>query len=258
MLSSYLEFTGMRRKQRAGEPFLLATDFVYPTTLLPLVLYSLKRGCSLAVASEKVRGYVRTVQQADLPPEGRTYLPAIRLPRAPEDYWDVLGRLENLSANTQLFGNNPEAYHYLLGELVDNIYEHAQAERAFVMAQFYPTSRTIEVCFLDDGATIPGSLGHGTNTPYPTERHYQAILDAARGRSAKGGGERGYGLSSSIRLITSLGGGALIVSGAGAVVAGADGLSPYSLSDDHHLEGTLVSLRLADSDRRVNFYELIE
>ena len=142
---------------------------------------------------------------------------------------------------------------------VDNIYEHAEASRAYVMAQCYPKKRLIEVSFMDDGMTIPRSLETGTGTKYPAEGGHTAILDALQGKSAKAGGERGFGLRSSVRIANALGGEVLIVSGRGAVVAGPRGhRSVYSLTPPYGLDGTLVSIRLPESSKKINLYELVE
>lgn len=258
LLESYLLFCEIRGQSRQNAELLIRAGFVFPTTLLPLALLSSKLGLPLRATSESVQGYVQTVLSADHPPSGRSYLPAIRLPKDPPLRSDVLARLENLSAKTRLFSNNTNAYDYLLSELVSNIYDHSAAQAAYVMAQYYPTSGVMEVCFLDDGSSIPGTLGRGLGVAYPPEEHHQAILDAIGGMSSKGGSERGYGLPSSIKIITALGGEVLIVSGAGAVVVTPRGVSPYVLRADHRFDGTLVSFRMADSDTRIDFYRLVE
>ena len=91
---------------------------------------------------------------------------------------------------------------------------------------------------MDDGRTILGSLEEGTGTPYLPNESHRAILDALAGKSAKGGNERGYGLRTSVRIVTALGGEVLIVSGRGAVVIDRNGrVSAYRLRLRHQLGG---------------------
>jgi len=62
----------------------------------------------------------------------------------------------------------------------------------------------IELGFLDDGITIPGSFNkHGRH--YDEKDHYKAIDAAIRGKSTKAGRERGFGLSSNVEMFRDLG-----------------------------------------------------
>jgi hypothetical protein len=259
VLLSYLIFCEIRQRYRRSGKLELEADFVFPTTLLPLGVLVAQCKKPVHASNPAVQGYVDWILHADDPLRGDTYVPVVRLPKDPGAYRKVLDHLEDLSKTTQLFASNRDAYHYLLSELVDNIYEHAQASRAYVMAQCYPKKGLIETSFMDDGMTIPRSLQLGTGTSYPSGRAPRAILDALEGKSAKGGGERGFGLRSSVRIVNALGGEVLIVSGRGAVVARErTGLSVYLLPPRYELNGTLVSVRVPNSDKRINLYEHVE
>ena len=239
--------------------FCLDCDFVFPITLLPLAVLMNRTGQTLQTSNKAVQGYVDWILRADNPPPGSTYLPLVRLPHDPEASGEVLSHLEDLSKSTRLFSKNRDAYRYLLSELIDNIYEHSSASRAYVMAQYYPRKGLIEASFMDDGITIPGSLQHARGTAYGPQTDYLAIIDALKGRSAKGGDERGFGLRSCVRVVNALGGDVLIVSGSGAVVSEQGGQAmPYRLTSTHKLEGTLVGLRLRDEEKTVNLYSLVE
>jgi hypothetical protein len=258
-LESYLTFCRVRLRYRRSRRLELDTDFVFPTTLLPLAVLVGKTKATLHATSGAVQGYADWIMSADNPPQGGTYVPIVRLPKDPEAYGSVLERLRDLSESTGLFAANRDAYHYLLAELIDNIYEHAQADRAYVMAQCYPKKGLIEAGFMDDGMTIPKSLEAGIGRAYPIDKAHVAIHDALKGTSSKGGGERGFGLQSSVRIVNALGGEVLVVSGRGAAVANKDGrVSLFSLRPEYALEGTLVGIRLPDSDKRINLYQLVE
>lgn len=259
VLQSYLTFCRVRQRYQKSGRLELDANFVFPTTLLPLAVLVAQCKKPVRASNSAVQGYVDWVMHADDPLAGDTYVPVVRLPSDPQVYRQVIEHLEDLSETTQLFSANTDAYHYLLSELVDNIYEHAQASRAYVMAQCYPKKRLIEASFMDDGMTIPKSLESGTGTKYPANAAHTAILDALQGKSAKGGDERGFGLRSSVRIANALGGEVLIVSGRGAVVAGKQGgRSVYLLTPPYTLDGTLVSIRLPESTKKINLYKLVE
>jgi hypothetical protein len=256
---SYLTYCRVRQRYKRSGKLELRADFVFPTTLLPLAVLVAHCKQPVHATSAAVQGYVDWILHADDPLAGDTYVPFVRLPKDPQLYLKVIKHLEDLSETTTLFAGNTDAYHYLLSELVDNIYEHARASRAYVMAQCYPRKRLIEASFMDDGMTISKSLETGTGTKYLPNEAHKAIIDALGGKSAKGGGERGFGLRSSVRIANALGGEVLIVSGRGAVVTGKPGHGlAYSLPQAFGLDGTLVSIRLPESDKRINLYKLVE
>ena len=259
ILESYLTFCRVRRRYRRVGKLELDADFVFPATLLPLAVLVGKTGASLTSSSPAVQGYVNWIMSADDPSPGRTYVPIVRLPKNPEAYRNVLERLKDLSESTELFSVNRDAYHYLLSELIDNIYEHAQADRAYVMAQCYPKKGLIEASFMDDGMTIPKALATGAGRAYRTDQAHAAIHDALKGVSSKGGGGRGFGLQSSVRIVNALGGEVLVVSGRGAAVAEKQGrVRLFSLSPGDALEGSLVGFRVQDTTKRINLLELVE
>jgi anti-sigma regulatory factor (Ser/Thr protein kinase) len=259
VLRSYLSFCEIRQRYKTTGKLVVDTDFVFPTTLLPLAVLAAQSGRRVAASYPAVRGYVDWITHADDPPKGGTYVPVVRLPSNPQAHVEVLKHLEDLSVTTHLFSANRDAYHYLLSELIDNIYEHAGASRAYVMAQCYPKKGLIEASFMDDGVSIPKSLERGRGVSYAPDRAHRAILDALGGASAKSRDERGYGLRSSVRVVNALGGVVLIVSGRGAVVAREDGgNSVYRLSPQNQLDGTLVSIQLSNSSKRINLYEQLE
>ena len=149
VLQSYLTFCGVRKRYQKSGRLELDTDFVFPTTLLPLAVLVATCRKPVRASNPAVQGYVNWILRADDPLVGDTYVSLVRLPRDPQVYSAVIDHLEDLSETTQLFSGNTDAYHYLLSELVDNIYEHAEASRAYVMAQCYPKKRLIEVSFMD-------------------------------------------------------------------------------------------------------------
>lgn len=117
-------------------------------------------------------------------------------------------------------------YTYVIGELMDNIYQHSEFTYASVMAQKYGKKGFIELCFFDNGITIPGSFAkHGK--AYPKDGHAKAIYDAISGKSTEADVGRGFGLSTNVDMFRDIGGEVLIVSGNGAVYVNKLGLASY-------------------------------
>lgn len=259
VIGSYAAFCEVRNSFDASGILELESDFVYPTTLLPLLVLMDRTGAKLQTSNASVRGYIDRIAQPGLPPVGSTFIPCVRLPRVRGDGEELVIRLGYLSSSTRLFSNNREAYLYLLSELTGNIYEHASADHAYVMAQYYPAKGLIEASFMDDGVTIQGSLEQGRRNSYLRSDPNAALLDALNGVSAKSDGRRGYGLRTSVSIATALGGEVLIVSGRGAIVAQPGrNLSPYRLREDQALHGTLISVRLSEGDKKINLYDHLE
>jgi hypothetical protein len=259
VLQEYRVYTAARSRFRASGKLELDIDFVFPTTLLPIAVLMARDNVPLVATNPSVQGYVDWITTAGGPVPGGTFLPIVKLSRRPEAGQMDLGRLQDLSTTTQLFAGNRQAYLYVLSEMVDNIYQHARSTHAFAMAQYYPARGVMELSFMDDGITIPKSLELGTGRPYLVDRASDAIYDALNGLSSKPGGERGYGLPTSVRMVNELGGDALVVSGRGCLVA-RPRLAPllYTLRAVEELEGTLVTLRLPDSSKTINFYDFVE
>lgn len=112
-----------------------------------------------------------------------------------------------------------------------------------ILAQKYPKKGFIEICFLDDGVSIPQNFEtHGYNFEYDSE----AIIQAINGRSTKvqcfGGPERGYGLNNILNIFVEGGKGELLVVSRKGVFYKSQDAKIYELGKE--FQGTLVSLRI--------------
>lgn len=147
------------------------------------------------------------------------------------------------------------AFKYLLSELTDNIYQHAEFENAFVIAQRYPKYGFSEICIIDNGITIFGSF---KRKGYLFGEDYDAVAYAINGLSAKGR-ERGYGLGSNTRIFTAgLKGEILVVSGNGAVYASPNTQKIYKFRNIYSLGGTMVSIKIPFPAPKADIYEYLE
>jgi len=242
-----------------GSIDLRSCGFIYPTTLVPLLALSRKSQWPWRVNPKtKVGGYLNYILSRRGPMAiGSSYVAPISLPSSPEDFKKVLKGLHPLQTESALFRENEVAYKYVIGELVDNIYEHSRFQHASVMGQKYAQGGYIELCFFDDGITIPGSFIKQGKT-YDKKAHKDAILQAVRGASTKPEKGRGYGLSTNVEMFRDIGGEVFIASGYGAIYVDKGSVIPYSLNESSRMEGTLISLRVEDRPRIVNIYEYAE
>ena len=259
-VSHYSAFCAYRAEgRRTGSVDLQSCEFIYPTTLVPLLALSRKSEWPWKVNPKtQVRGYLNYIlNRRGSRAIGSSYVAPVSLPSSPEDFKNVLKGLHSLQSQSALFRRNEVAYKYVIGELVDNIYEHSAFQHASVMGQKYAQGGYIELCFFDDGITIPGSfVKHGR--AYDKKAHKDAIIEAVKGASTKQEKGRGYGLSTNVEMFRDIGGEVFIASGYGAIYVDKGGVIPYTLDDSSRMEGTLISLRVRDRARVVNVYEYVE
>jgi hypothetical protein len=238
-------------------------DWIYPTTLLPLGSFLIAgRRAYKEPRNRDVADYISIMLRTDpgRVDGRRSYVPLVPLPSTSTEGDRVLGSIYKLHDHGRLYGGE-NAFKYLIGELVDNVYQHSGFSNAFVMAQRYDKKGFVEVAIIDDGITIGGSL---RRAGFRTEDDVAAIARVLKeGISAKGADTRGYGLRSNASIFTTgLKGEMLIVSGGGAVEIGRSepgrGVrqNNYRLEEDFcPLNGTLVSVRIPFPSEEIDLYD---
>ena len=257
IVNNYLLFCNYRERAKSTKKIDLSwCNWLFPTTLLPLGVF-IKKNKSMKYLpphNQNVANYVDlvtgkiTLEDA----ENKSYLPCVYLPKNRKEATDILECIFRLHNNGKEYGGET-VFKYLVGELVDNIYEHSEFENALVMAQRYDQKGFVEICFFDDGITIPGSF----KKQGMIFEDQQAIMEAVNGLSTKSK-ERGFGLSSNMTIFTKgMDGKVFIVSGRGAVYVGKSRQKVYKLQDQHRLEGTLISIRIPVPAPKVNIYDYL-
>ena len=227
--------------------------------MLPLLACASKFNWSLEVDPHSPAGRYLSymLRKSGSPVGGSSYLAPVKLPPSASECEVVLEGLYSLQTKSKFVQNNQMAFKYTIAELVDNIYEHSEFHYAYVMAQKYPQGRYIELCFFDDGISIPGSF-EKIGRHYDSGAHTGAIMDAIRGASTKPEVGRGYGLSTNVEMFRDIGGEVLIVSGNGAIYLDKGSIVPYMLNMTSRMDGTLISLRVQDRPRIVKLYEYVQ
>lgn len=262
LMDYYLEYCKFRQLgHNDGRIDLTKCEFIHPTTLIPLLADTEKKGWIwLTDPNNPVGGYLDYILGSGKTSEsGKSYISPVRLPKKQAESEKVLSSLYQLESKSHLFskGEGTDGYRYVISELTDNIYDHSEFENAFVMAQKYALTGYIELCFYDDGITIPGSY-QKCGTSYPPKTHHKAILSAIQGVSTKADVGRGFGLSSNVEVFRNIGGEILIVSGHGAIFVDKGGIIPFQLGDDRAMNGTLISIRVLDGRQNLKLYQYLE
>lgn len=134
----------------------------------------------------------------------KTYLPIVCIPvkyanpQERENLTSVFRQLltRQLNIDRQL----ETAITYIVSETFDNINEHAEMGKGWIMAQNYKTKGYLDVCIVDTGVGILESYNSEKFSDIKT--HKEAINNAVNGKSTKDRAEtRGYGISTSRRLL---------------------------------------------------------
>lgn len=253
-MRDYLVYAKVREQVfDTGDMDLGSVKFLTPTTLLPLSITVRKSHGTFRMIpppDPNVQDYLEFMMDnygiARL--NKQTYLPIVGLPENEVDSQPILKKIYQLGGD--IGGKN--AFRYLVGELVDNIYQHSSFKNALVMAQKYQRKDVMQLCIIDDGITIAGSLRlAGIDL-----EDDQAIVDALQGASSKKDRERGKGLGTSLKLMMEgYRGKMLVVSGRGAVHYQEGNPIKYRLSDKFKYEGTLISMVIPLIDKEVNVYD---
>jgi hypothetical protein len=114
----------------------------------------------------------------------KTFVPFIKLPKISKDYdmesHKIFDSIREWSENIY------EPLEFVIDELVGNIYQHANHTNAYILAQYYPMRRFVEVAIIDDGIGIPKSLRDAYN--FDNLNDSELIIKAIEGYSSKRGG----------------------------------------------------------------------
>jgi hypothetical protein len=217
--------------------------------------------------------------------------PFIRFPfkGTEEDKVDNLGFLDHMiwrflfdKENDYEQYGGVNTFRYVLGEILSNVDQNSEANVVSVYSQTYSKRKFIDIGILDNGVTIPGryeqskpEFANKNINPYEFENDCEALYKAMNGISTKEGFKRamegissykdiylndwiGYGLNTSIRLITEgLGGSFLIASRGGICHLTKKEKKFIKAKGDNILNGTLVCIRFKRAKLKKDFMDYI-
>ncbi len=260
LLQSLLKFSDYTSKLSASENLdICAEPTIYPTTLLPLLNFIEEKKkevkCTHAkstTAQEAIARFQRE-EKLELPNEN-CYAVKLNPNKEPTTTLNTLYKLRN--DQCECGGEN--AFKLLIGELVDNIYQHSQFTNALIMGQRYREKQFAEITFFDNGITIPGSYKKQGLTFTDNE----AVYEATRGLSTKGE-DRGRGLPYTIGVvIQGLDGELLIASGKAAIyqylnVHPIGSTLSFEFVKEPPFKGTLISIRIPFSTKTIDYTKFV-
>jgi len=225
---------------------------------LPLMAFIIEENANVVLPKDPdVARYIKTVTNSSRFALAqwfkKSYLPLVPLPRQRKSANGILQRIYEMHNHGRKCGGE-NAFKYLIGEIVDNVYEHSEFFNSWVMAQAYASKRFMDICFFDNGITINGCFRkHGIGC----KDDCLAISEAINGVSTKGN-ERGFGLNTTMKIFTyGISGKMFVISGNGGIHFTKSQQQLYKLGEAYELKGTLVSVRIPYPSSEVNIYEYI-
>ena len=257
LVKQYVEYCNYAQKfNSTGIIDLQSLSFVFPTTLLPLgnLIFQNPSAKYLKPVNSSVSKYVSTITSSGKSNAGKSYVPIVTLPQDIKQSDQALKSVYNIQQNDPTLVGGEDAFKYVVNELVDNIYQHSKFTNALIMAQKYQHLGYVDLCFFDNGITIPQSfINRGMNF-----KPYEAIAEAINGISTVNT-DRGFGLRTSIRIfLDGLKGQILVVSGAGAVYFEGSNRNLYSCTANTSLKGTLIGIRVPYPSNPIDIYDYVE
>jgi anti-sigma regulatory factor (Ser/Thr protein kinase) len=260
LVRNYLKYCSYRRMvDQTGKLDLTNITFVHPTTLLPLLILMQKIDDTFIILPRNpdIANYIKIMKRQQTSQGQMTYV-SMQLTGQPQEKQIILDRINELGKDVEVVAKNPDAFSLIVYELIQNIYEHSGFKVAYVLAQKYPRISKLEICFVDDGITIPGSF-EKIGLRYEKQEHHKAIHDALNGLSSKKEEGRGTGLTNVSRIVKEgFKGEMFLVSGFGAVyLAGSKEPVYYKLYEATSFSGTLVSIRAPLTAGKINIYNVV-
>ncbi len=265
LVSSYAEFVDFRN-QALTDGIIDLKNRKWLSSSGVLLLAYLKSEFSCAVIStgrSNAKGYLDQMTQDPMwwtkeikliLSRGNSYIPFSQLPREETDFKILFAKISDLIRSHKPSGGE-QAFKYVLGELIDNIYQHSNFENAYVMCQAYQTKGYVELSFIDNGISIPGNF---EKHKIGFEGDWDAISLAVSGQSTKDDYERGTGLRSSLQIYCEgAEAEAMIVSRNGLYYKKSQETQLYRLEDQQKFPGTLISIRIPMKVDNIEIYQYL-
>ena len=266
-------------KRDREEIEIASIKFVTPLSITPVAALINKKSLKHTYQGEN-KSYLETihfpdgVEKIDSIQTQKTYWPIVHLRLKDLSKEEITRQLSTLHSKylellkrniiadqrfLELVTNN--TFGFLLGEIFDNVEEHSQAENLYLFAQYWPKTNACEICILDDGQGLLGSLKSAGREVVDSQDALQKILE--KGLSSKtefGEMKRGTGIRNTRLAITNqeIQGEFFIMSGDAAFL--------HSVSHGEHLiklsnyfwEGTMIVMRLNRPITQFNLYNYVK
>lgn len=242
------------------------TRFTYP--LFQAMMLLLQDSDPEKYRFGEMSNYLQTIRfHGPLPateyvPDNKTYIPILSISRnntTRERSGETVSMLsKKVKDKTKMPNNVACGLDYVLQEIIDNFWEHSQAENAFILCQSFPTQQFIDVVIADNGITLLGSY-QASNIPVKSDLDaMQMMVSAISSKDRPENESRGYGLSTSRKIITKgLAGQFICVSGSCVYIRNRDRERIISVPE-WPVKGTVVAMRFYYNAPAFNYYNFIE
>ena len=99
------------------------------------------------------------------------------------------------------FNGDKQSFNFICSEILMNIYKHSKFKNSVILCQNFKEDGLIDICFFDDGITIPGSF-EKINLNFNSD--YEAIINAINGQTSDKEKENfhGRGLNTVVSITT--------------------------------------------------------
>ena len=242
-------------------------SFLHPFFLAPLTIYKNTSGKDIECANIPIRiqSYLNSVyfdRTLHFDNDSREDLESVMSKYADKSYVPLCS-FAMTNSNKDTFGSIMQrliikqssiksagsSISYLVSELFDNIYEHSRSENGYVFSQYLEREGIINLCIADTGITIYNSFKNaGLYQKEINGSETEALRLANEGYSTKNRPEaenRGYGISTSKRMLVSGMKGAFFMLSGGAFHRYEHGTNVYiDLNNVFHWNGTIILLRI--------------
>ncbi|WP_297932302.1 ATP-binding protein [uncultured Alistipes sp.] len=196
----------------------------------------------------------------------KTYTPICKFLTDSADRDQIESQIQHLiEIQSAASGEAKMPLSYLFSELITNIVEHSQSKYGYIYSQYLNTEGCVDICIADNGVTILGSYIQANKYIDDIQGDpAEALRLAVGGFSTKNlpnTENRGYGISSSIRmLVEGLRGSFFILSGSAFYRHDKNGKTIVRLPDSIEWHGTIVLLRVPIKNLPADFncYKYVE
>lgn len=271
-------------KNAKGTIDLSKIQWVTPLSILPLAyqIFELQSKHKLNIIypdNTDIKSYLETIlfpsgtNDPILINYGSTYVPIVRI-KIKDDltstqptvdisidkYEKII--LDHLFTDQIYKQNASQALRQFIAEMADNVREHSRASEFWILSQCWSREGELEICILDDGMGFRQSY---EKAGISVKDDIDAIDKVIQGISTKkllgsSFGERGYGVRTSINLITKseLNGEIIIISGSAGYYAKGIQKPILFRIPNYNWWGVLITIRVHKPLTQINIYDYIE
>ena len=211
---------------------------INPTTLLPLILHCDSDSNFDNNLKNEIKNFLKEYSNKK----------TIYFQKITPEYNFIYSTLENLFSNFIGNINEKNTFFYFFAEMLSNIDDHSNFDNAYVLAKKLDEN-IIDLCFLDDGVSIPSTLNQ-------LKEDNLTIYDTTKGLSSKKEEGRGFGLPSTIKIMSTFEKGEILIASRNAIYFKTNDNELSDNLNSNLIEGTLVSLRF-NSTMLPNIYSII-